>query len=229
MEVEINNDTGSDIKLEAESDDDEIPIGEENIETDKDLPADGAETTLDFPLGNSKKPGTEGKTEGYKKGNGNSGAPVAWMVTKVKMENFAHAHVGGISYGFDSNKNPVPGFHNHVLCIIIKDEDVDFFATKNAGEESLVDLVDHNGDVISIPTVTTKGQSIDKKATAVFFVTRYEQSTARLNALFSGFLGALNNAQWNGTTLNQRVLALTPEHFLTPIDGIGVLCWSARL
>ena len=75
MEVEINHDTNSDIKLKAKSDDDKIPIKKENIKIDKDLRADGAETAEDFPLGNSKNPSTEGKTKGYKKGNGNSGAP----------------------------------------------------------------------------------------------------------------------------------------------------------
>jgi hypothetical protein len=34
-----------------------------------------------------------------------------------------------------------------------KDEDVDFFTTKNVGADSLVDLVNHDGDVIIIPMV----------------------------------------------------------------------------
>jgi hypothetical protein len=180
---------------------------------------EGDDPPEDFPLGNSKKPGTG--TTAVKKGNGHSGSPVAWMVPNVNIKNFVHAHVGAVSYGFAPNSDPVPGFHNHVLKTMVKDEDNPFFTTKNVGEDSLVDLVNRDGDVIVTPAVTTRGNSIEKKVTAVIFFTRYEQSPQRLNALFSGFLGTLNNAKWNGTTLNQKVSALTPERFITPCDGIG--------
>jgi hypothetical protein len=160
METDVKQES-VDIKLEEKDDDDEIPIGEEFETQDTEVADEGDEPPEDFPLGNSKKPGTG--TTAVKKGSGHSGSPVAWMVPNVNIKNFAHAHVGAVSYGFAPNGDPVPGFHNYVLKTMVKDEDNPFFITKNVGEDSLVDLVNRDGDVIVNPAVTTRGNSIEKK------------------------------------------------------------------
>jgi hypothetical protein len=137
---------------------------------------------------------------------------------------FAHTHASGIRYGLEANGDPIPGFHNHVLHIMIKDEDVNFFTTKNGGEDSLVELVDQAGDVIIITAVAPRGVSIEKKLTAFYFVPHFEQNSTSLNALFAGLLGAPNNnAKWNGNILNQKVMALNPSTLSPPVTATGNL------
>ena len=91
------------------------------------------------------------------------------MVPNIKICNFANAHVAAVSYGFAPNGDPVPGFHNHVLQTMVKDEDNPFFISKNVGQDSLVELVDCAGDVIVIPAVTTRGTWVGKKPPRSFF------------------------------------------------------------
>jgi hypothetical protein len=102
---------------------------------------------------------TTGK-KSVKKGNAHSGTPVAaWMVTNMKIKSFAHAHVGATISSWVWSQMWISS------------------TTKNVGEDSLVDLVDHDGDAIVIPAVT-----LLRKSHRSFVVTRFEQSTTRLNA-----------------------------------------------
>ena len=126
------------------------------------------------------------------------------MGLNIKLDQFAVAHIAAISYGFEENGDPKPGFHNFVLRTMIKGDEITFFTTRNVGEQSLVDLVNHEGDAIFIPSVTNQGKVVDKRATAVWMVTRYDQNATKLNTLFSGFLNALNNAKWNSSVLNPK-------------------------
>ena len=41
------------------------------------------------------------------------------------------------------------------------------------------------------------------------------------NTLFAGFIGAINSGKWNGDSLKQQVMPLSPEKFVSPIRGIG--------
>jgi hypothetical protein len=202
-----------------DEDDDEIPVGDEYIaQEEKEAPESGDEEV--YPLGNTKKPGTA-KPKPVVSGNGYSGAPVAWMVPNFKLADAAVAHIAMVPYGFDANGDPKPGFHNHVLKTLVESEENLFFTSRNIGAESLVNLVNRDGDLISIPAMTSMGKDVDKMATGIWIVTRYEQSPPKLETLFNGFLAALNTLQWNGKLLNQRIRALTPEHLILPQNGLG--------
>ena len=197
-------------------DDDEIPIGEEYLQPLAKAVEEILDDEEDFPLGNVKKPGTGMPVN--KKGNMYAGNPVAWMVPNIKIENFAFAHLAALSYGFEINNDPKPGFHNHVLRCLVQAEDIQFFTTKNIGSENIVEMVNRSGQIIAFPIPE---RTTYKRATAILIFTRFQQTPAKLTALFNGFVTAINNGKWNGSVLKQKVTPLTPEHFLTTSSGIG--------
>jgi hypothetical protein len=207
-------------KEDTFDDDDEIPVGDGFIGEETKVEAEDSGNDEDFPLGNNKKPGL-GKTGATSHGNGRSGIPVASMLVHIKLSTFAYAYLAMVSYGFTQDGVHKPGFHNYVLRTMVVGEECPFYTTRNVGEDSLVELVDNQGDAINVSTVTGKGKAIQKQATAVWIITRHQLPPAKLNALFAGFLETFNTAQWNGSELTQKVAALTPEHFIHPCDGIG--------
>jgi hypothetical protein len=212
-------DRKSSTKVKLEIDDDEvIPVGDLYVAEEASVAAEASGNEEEFPLGNSKKPGTK---KPVVNGNGYSGAPVAWMAPNIKLDQFAVAHIAAVSYGFEANGDPKPGFHNFVLKQMVSGEDIPFYTTKNIGADSLVERGNREGDVISFPTVGSTGRLVDKRLTAVWMVTRFSQTGTKLDALYKGFVNSMNTAKWNGSTLNQKVTALTPEHFLLPQNGIG--------
>jgi hypothetical protein len=222
METDIKPEVFKSSKSE-DQDEDEIPIAPD-VKPEADVAEVENNPDEDYPLGNTVKPGS---LKTVKKGNGQANIPVIWMVPNIKIKNFAVAHIGVLSYGFETNGDPKPGFQNHVLRLMVQDEETDFFTTKNVGKQSLVDLVDSAGEVVAVPDTTRNGSAIKKNVSAVFFVTRFEQSPDRINALFSGFVNTINKATWNGTPLNQKVQPLTPEHFIHPTNGVGAFVGQA--
>lgn len=207
------------VKQETDTDD-EIPIPpDKKPAAQKKNEAVDENADVEYPLGNVVKPGTV--VNPYKNSNARRNQPVVYMIKNIKVKNFAVAHLGVLSYGFEEDGSPKPGFYNFVLETMVKDEDLDFFTSRNVGIQSLVQLVNSEGNVIAIPGTSVGGTDHMKNVTGVFFVTRFEQSDARINALFDGFLNTIQKSTWNGGTLNQKVHALTPEHFIPAPKGIG--------
>jgi hypothetical protein len=197
-----------------DDDDDDIPVGNDYVKTE---PNDTEESDDEevYVLGNIKVP----EKPVVPLGNGRSGIPIAFIVPNTRLSDNVYAHLAVLCYGFSHNGDPKPGFHNHVLALTVKNGDLPFFTTRNVGEGALVDLVDVNGDVIK--QVLENNSNKDKKATAVWIVTKRTQDTVKLDALFKGFLAAVNQLMWNGTLLTKPVVALTPHHIVEPLHGIG--------
>ena len=156
----------------------------------------------------------------------NNNDPIAYMVANVPVKQNAVVHIATLCYGFETNGDIKPGFHNHILKCAVKSEEVTYFTARNIGVENLVQLVDQNGDIIAIPAMSS-GKNILKNMTAIIIFTRYLQTPIKINALFAGFVGAINNRKWNGELLKQKVMPMTPDKFLLTIHGIGkFICQS---
>jgi hypothetical protein len=213
-------------EIEISSDEEEEFLGLDQDELEKnrangrhdDENVEDSTIEADYFKGNmSKVSGIGGRT----RGNGRSGYPVFCVIPNVKIMQVCVVHAFLVCGGFDEIGNPLPCFHGHVNCLAIKDEENNFFTSKNIVGENVVAAVDNHGVIISVPGKTGKGEAIAKHVPIVLMYTRFTLTPERLETTMTSWLNILNKSTWSNRVLNQRVQLLTPEHVLSAPDGLG--------